>query len=252
MLQKEFGGMLLSKISGDDIKEYRATLEDEGLAASTRNKRCGQIKHVFTIAKELKYVSDAKLVDVRRDSQEEENNERHIETTLKERKKILKIALKTPYLWELICISIYSGLRRNRLFRLRWDQVFLDDDVPYYSISKDKNGDSNRVPLSPQAINVLKARLLVKRDFIPWVFYNPETNMPYGNVDKAFHRIVTEAGRPDLRWHDLRHIFCTLVADTGVALQDLMSVSGHKDPEMAMRYINRSLKSRRRIVANLR
>ena len=195
--------------------------------------------------------SNPNVLDVRRDCQEEENNERHIETTVEERKKILKIALKSPYLWELMCFSIYSGLRRNREFRLRWDQVFLDDEVPFYSISKDKNGESNRVPFSPQAIEVLNACLQVKSDFIPWVFYNPLTNKPYDNVDKAFQAVVTEVGRPDLRWHDLRHIFCTLVADTGVGLYDLMSVSGHKDPKMAIRYINRAIINRQRIVANL-
>lgn len=147
--------------------------------------------------------------------------------------------------------SIYYGLRRNREFRLGWVQVFLDDEVPYYSISTDKNDECKRVPFSPQAIEVLNARLQVKRDFIPWVFYNPLTDKPYANVDKAFQSVVTEACRPDIRWHDLRHIFCTLVADTGVGLNDLMSVSGHKDPKMAMRYINRAIKHRQRIVANL-
>lgn len=51
LVSKEFGGVLSSKIAGDNIIEYRASLEDEGLSASTRKKRCGLIKHMFTTLK---------------------------------------------------------------------------------------------------------------------------------------------------------------------------------------------------------
>lgn len=251
LVSERFGEKFLNNISGEDVKKYRDELVDLALAASTRNKRCGLIKHIFTIAHELKYVTAAKLMEIRIDKQEKEDNERFVETTPEERAKILEVAKKTPFMWELMCFSMFSGLRQNIEFRLRWDQVFIDEEVPYYSIDRDKNNAGSRVPLSPQAIEVLKCRSLVKNDSVPWVFYNPRTLMPYDNVDKAFLRIMTEAGRPDILWHDLRHIFCTMVADAGAVLPDLMSVSGHKDPKMAMRYINRSLKNKSSIVSAL-
>lgn len=252
LVSQRFGEKFLNNISGEEVKKYRDELVDLALAASTRNKRCGLIKHIFTIAHELKYVTAAKLMEIRIDKQEKEDNERFVETTPEERAKIIAVAKKTPYMWELMYFSMFSGLRQNIEFRLRWDQVFLDNEVPYYSIDRDKNNESSRVPLSPQALEVLKRRLLAKINDIPWVFYNTRTLMPYDNVDKAFLKIMTEAGRPDILWHDLRHIFCTMVADTGAILPDLMSVSGHKDPKMAMRYINRSLTRKVNIVSGLR
>ena len=44
------------------------------------------------------------------------------------------------------------------------------------------------------------------------------------------------AGRPDLRFHDLRHTGAVLAAQTGATLAELMSRLGHSTPAMAIRY----------------
>ena len=44
-----------------------------------------------------------------------------------------------------------------------------------------------------------------------------------------------KAGRPDLRFHDLRHSGAVLAA-TGATLAELMGRLGHSTPQAAMRY----------------
>lgn len=44
------------------------------------------------------------------------------------------------------------------------------------------------------------------------------------------------AGRPDLRWHDLRHTGAVLAAATGATLAELMGRLGHSTPGAALRY----------------
>ena len=44
------------------------------------------------------------------------------------------------------------------------------------------------------------------------------------------------AGRPDLRFHDLRHTGAVLAAATGATLAELMARLGHSTPGAAMRY----------------
>ncbi len=51
-----------------------------------------------------------------------------------------------------------------------------------------------------------------------------------------FHRARAEIGRPDLRWHDLRHSGAVLAAATGATLAELMARLGHSTPQAAMRY----------------
>jgi integrase len=53
---------------------------------------------------------------------------------------------------------------------------------------------------------------------------------------KAFYPARAKAGRPDLRWHDLRHTGAVLAAATGATLAELMSRLGHSTPTAALRY----------------
>lgn len=55
-------------------------------------------------------------------------------------------------------------------------------------------------------------------------------------VYKWFYPARDAAGRPDLRWHDLRHTGATLAAATGATIAELMRRIGHTTPAMAMRY----------------
>lgn len=52
----------------------------------------------------------------------------------------------------------------------------------------------------------------------------------------VFHPARAAAGRPDLRWHDLRHTGAVLAASTGATLAELMARLGHSTPQAALRY----------------
>jgi integrase len=53
---------------------------------------------------------------------------------------------------------------------------------------------------------------------------------------RPFHRAREAAGRPDLRFHDLRHTGAVLAAATGATLAELMARLGHSTVSAAMRY----------------
>ena len=52
----------------------------------------------------------------------------------------------------------------------------------------------------------------------------------------VYHPAREAAGRPDLRFHDLRHTGATLAAATGATLAELMRRLGHSTPDAAMLY----------------
>ena len=59
------------------------------------------------------------------------------------------------------------------------------------------------------------------------------------------------AGRPDLRFHDLRHTGAVLAASTGATLAELMARLGHSTPAAAMRYQHAAADRDREIAAAL-
>jgi integrase len=53
---------------------------------------------------------------------------------------------------------------------------------------------------------------------------------------RVFYPAREAAGRPDLRWHDLRHSGAVLAAQSGATLADLMGRLGHSTPGAALIY----------------
>ena len=55
-------------------------------------------------------------------------------------------------------------------------------------------------------------------------------------VGKCFRKAREIAGRPDLRFHDLRHTGATLAAKAGATTKELMQRMGHSSMHAAMIY----------------
>jgi len=55
-------------------------------------------------------------------------------------------------------------------------------------------------------------------------------------LSRHFYAARLLAGRPDLRFHDLRHTGAVLAAATGASLAELMGRLGHGTPQAALRY----------------
>lgn len=65
---------------------------------------------------------------------------------------------------------------------------------------------------------------------------DPTRHLAPASLYKVFYRARDAVGRPDLRWHDLRHTGAVLAAQTGATLAELMGRLGHSSPQAALRY----------------
>jgi integrase len=61
-------------------------------------------------------------------------------------------------------------------------------------------------------------------------------HMARSSMLRVFGPARRKAGRPDLRFHDLRHTGAVLAAATGATLAELMARLGHSTVSAAMRY----------------
>jgi len=65
---------------------------------------------------------------------------------------------------------------------------------------------------------------------------NEDRHMALATLYKVYYPAREAVGRPDLRWHDLRHTGAALAAQTGATLAELMGRLVHSTPGAAMRY----------------
>ena len=80
-----------------------------------------------------------------------------------------------------------------------------------------------------------------------YVFCNKD-NKPYGNVRKSFFTALKRAGIINFRFHDLRHTFVSQLVMSGVDLNTVRELLGHKSIEMTLRYSHLSPDHKKRAV----
>jgi integrase len=77
---------------------------------------------------------------------------------------------------------------------------------------------------------------------------DPTKHLAPATLYKVFYKARAEAGRPDLRFHDLRHTGAVLAASTGATLAELMARLGHSTAGAALRY-QHAAKNRDKVIA---
>jgi integrase len=109
-----------------------------------------------------------------------------------------------------------------------------------YAISTPKSDASVRdVSIPPHIIPLIETHLTEyvggKRDSLLFPNETGEHLQP-STLYRHWYKARAVAGRPDLRWHDLRHSGAVLAAATGATLAELMARLGHSTPQAALRY----------------
>jgi len=123
-----------------------------------------------------------------------------------------------------------------------------------------KNGRSRRIMLSEAAIDVLRRTELRSRELAQrvgpddYIFPNPRTGTCYNSFHIAYFKARDAAGLPDVRIHDLRHTYASLLINNGVSLYEVQELLGHSSSAMTQRYAHlqpNQLRSRTEIVSRL-
>lgn len=137
------------------------------------------------------------------------------------------------WLWPAVQLAVETATRQGELLALDWKYIDLQNRLAF--LPETKNGESRAVPLSPKAIEVLKAM----PDQVGSVF--PGERMTLYNAFKAACR---RGGIQDFTWHDLRHEALSRLAERGdLSVLELAAVSGHKTLQMLKRYTHLQAKS---------
>lgn len=219
----------LASLRSTDFALYR----DERLntvGGNTTRLELAVISHLFTIArKEWSIPVDNPIKNIRmpklppaRDRRPEGDEEARLIVACKAEKH--GIWLSTA-----VQLAIETGMREGELATLEWRQVNLEKKI--VRLEKTKNGDSRSVPLSNQAVELLKRLPRAVNCSVLPSFGSGEA------LSRAFGKARDKTGIEDFHFHDLRHEAASRFAPHMTA-QTLAKVMGWKTIQMAMRYYN--------------
>jgi integrase len=124
-----------------------------------------------------------------------------------------------------VLLSLLTGARKTNVLEMRWKQINFARGV--WGIPETKNGESQTVPLTAEALDILSRRR--DRTDGDYVFPGHGTTGHFREPKRGWQRILKRAGIADLRIHDLRRTLGSWQAATGASLSVIGKTLNHKD-----------------------
>ena len=138
---------------------------------------------------------------------------------------------RAKYLKSMIILDLNTGLRKDELLSLRWNDI--SPDLGMLTVVDGKGGKSRKVPINETAREQLLLRMKKRKG--DYVFHDC-----YGrrikDIKKSFAGAVERSGLDDVRFHDLRRTFGTCCALKNVPPKTLQGWMGHSSIETTMKY----------------
>jgi integrase len=125
-------------------------------------------------------------------------------------------------------LALLTGARRGEVLGATWEQFDLAAGVWTKPAHATKSGKRHRIPLSPEAVALLRG--------LPRTEAGPFVSLPAWQLTRDWHAARREAGLSDVRFHDLRHSYASLLASAGLSLPVIGALLGHAQPSTTARY----------------
>jgi len=216
-LKAFFGGKCLYAIDSLMVEEYKAKRIKE-VSPATVNRELACLKHMFTMAIQWGKADNnpAKRVKLFR-----ENNQRLRFLENKEAEKLVSNC--QGYLKRMVIIALNTGMRKSEILGLKWENIDIKNEVIY--LLDTKNGDKREIPMNKMVkLSIIQQP---KHQGSPYIFCG-KNGKPFKDIRKSFVAAVDKSDIINFRFHDLRHTFASQLVMSGVDLNTVRELMGHK------------------------
>jgi integrase len=234
-LKALFGALPLDGITLEATERFLGELVEEGLAASSVRHHGQLLKRCTSLAVKWQVLDTDPLSDLKL---QQVNDAREYFLSDEELQRLLHVldtdSARVP------CLAakalLFTGCRVGEMLKCRWNDLSLESDAPTLKVIQEnsKNGRARYVPLSDAALEVINQ--LPSKDTSEYLFTNSRNGERLQSIDKAWQRLRKDAGLPQLRLHDLRHNFASMLVNSGESLYTVQKILGHQDPALSARY----------------
>lgn len=249
-IRPNLGKIKLEALSTPDIQRFYNSMTENGLAAKTVIITHGVLHKALQQAVAIGYLrfnpSDACTLP--------RSERKELKPLDDDAINAFLTAVKGHPHETVFLVTLFTGMRQGEVLGLTWECVDLDNSSllinkqlqkamnaegkRVYSIISTKNSKGRKITLAPTVVELLRRQKATQEAWkqaagSAWqesgfVFPNElgEHLMPH-TVYHNYKRIVTAIGRPDARFHDLRHSYAVAAIKSGDDIKTVQGNLGH-------------------------
>jgi len=202
-------------------------------SAGTVNRYVAALSHVITVAmKEWGWIDHNPVLAVPK-FKEAKGRTRYLSDD--ERLRLLEACKvsRDKFLFPIVAIAIATGMRKQEILSLTWDNVDLKRGVAY--LLETKNSEPRGVPLANLVLGLLTELRHHRSNVAKFIFPSPNGDWPI-DIRSAWEVARKRAALEDFKFHDLRHTTGSYLAMNGATPAEIAEVLGHKTYDMVKRY----------------
>jgi integrase len=163
------------------------------------------------------------------------------------------IAAARPGYRAVIAAAVFTGCRQGELLGLRWADVDFDAGLVHVrgQLDRSKQRVEGKTAASRREVVLMPALARILREHKASSRFSKETDYVFATatgsppsyrniVRRGFEQAAEKAGlsgegRPKLRWHDLRHIYASMLIGEGLDVVYVSRQLGHVDPAITLK-----------------
>ena len=228
-----FGSRYIDTITRRDVQKLITSRLDMGKAPGTCDRILILARHIFNSAIKWKTpgvkANPAKEVDLLK---VDNKRERFLSEEEVRRLYSAVVVSDNPMLKYIVPMLLLTGARKREVLDARWDDF--DAENRLWRIPFTKSGRPRTVPMSDGVMSVLDT--VPRIAGCPYVFPNPDTKKPFVTIHYTWDTARKRAGLRDVRMHDLRHSFASILINSGRSLYEVQHLLGHTQVKTTERY----------------
>lgn len=233
-----FGDAYIHEIKVVDVERFKID-QLAIVSKASVNKALGTLKTMFNKAIEWEKYDGVNPVSKVKMYKLDNQRTRHLE-----KEEIIRLLTACDgHLKNIVEFAINTGMRKGEIFNLKWRDVDLNNGIIH--LLKTKNGDQRQIPINETVRNIFFR--VPKNPESPYVFSSFE-GKPFNDIKHSFYTALEKAEIKEFRFHDLRHTFASQLAMSGVDLNTVRELLGHKSMTMTLRYSHLSCDHKKRAV----
>lgn len=252
-------GTKIDKLTPQVLQTWKQNIEKLGLSITMRKNIYGEFRAMLNFGVTLEYLPKNPLLKIGNFKAPLEAHKEMLFYTAEEFLKYIAVAKQTATQSDSIvdwnyyvffCIAFYTGMRKGEIYALNWTDIADGEIRITKSLAQKMKGEDRITPpknkSSIRTIQIPTPLQTVLDEHLERCQSMPGFNNTYAicggikairdtSVSNANRNYATLAGVKAIRIHDFRHSHASLLANSGINIQEIARRLGHSDISITLK-----------------